>query len=86
MFDTVASFFRHPFALGALAVVILVLALSLLYTYMDYRKHRKPLVDADPQAEQTYTYQHHVKTVTVPLLKYRVQISVNRKPTGISKF
>ena len=67
-------------------IVGLILLIILIYTYIDYLRHRKPLVEADPFARQTYTYRHHISTVSIPLLKYRVHISFNRSPSGISKF
>ncbi len=63
-----------------------ILLLAMTYTYIDYRRHRKPLVEADPYARQTYTYQHHIRTVTIPLLRYRVHISFSPRPKGLSKF
>lgn len=67
-------------------IVGFILLVVLVYTYADYLRHRRPLVQADPFARQTYTYRHHISTVTIPLLKYRVHISFNRKPSSISKF
>lgn len=67
---------------GALAVSSTVLAgiiiSTLAYTYWDYRRHKQPLVEVDPDARHTYTYLHHVRVVTIPLLKYRVNVSFAR--------
>jgi hypothetical protein len=67
---------------GAVAVsTTLLLGLiigSLSYTYYDYRKHKKPLVVVDPGAKHSYTYLHHLRTVTMPLLKYRLSLSIQR--------
>jgi hypothetical protein len=56
---------------------------SLSYTYYDYRKHKKPLVAIDPNAKNTYTYRHHVMTVSIPLLKYRLSFKLQRQPDKI---
>ena len=77
---------RSPLLVIIGLVLLALLLLLFIYTYADYRKHRKPLVEADPSIGDRYTYQHHIKTVSVPLLKYRINISINRKPTGITKF
>jgi hypothetical protein len=50
----------------------------LLYTYVDFRKHRKPLLEMDSSARYTYTYAHHIKTVTIPLMRYRISVSVRK--------
>lgn len=76
---------------GMVIWVISIIAASLIlvaavYTYIDYRRHRKPLVEADPHASQTYTYRHHVSTVTIPLMRYRISISLSRQPKGITRF
>lgn len=63
-----------------------LLMLAIVYTFVDYRRHRKPLVQADPYARKTYTYGHHIHSVIIPLLQYRLKISINRNPDGITKF
>lgn len=57
-------------------IVILVAA---VVTYRDYRKHKKPLIDADPVAASSYTYWHHLKVVTVPVAAYRIRFTFERK-------
>lgn len=53
------------------------------YIYYDYRRHRKPLALADPNVK--YTLIHHVRVVTLPLLKYRVSLAYDRAtPNGQS--
>lgn len=69
-----------PIILGLIVFGIII------YTYSDFRKHRKPLVQADPYARHTYTYGHHISSVTIPLLRYRLHISLNSKPSGFKKF
>ncbi len=67
---------------GALAISSTLLAgiiiATFAYTYWDYRRHKQPLVADNPDAQHTYTYLHHVRVVTIPLLKYRVNVSFAR--------
>ncbi len=75
---------------GALAVSITLLLGLILgsgaFVYYDYRKHKKPLVAED--ANVHYTLLHHVKVVTIPLLKYRLsfQFESRQSSDGIHKF
>jgi DNA-binding beta-propeller fold protein YncE len=65
---------------GAVAVsTILLLGLiigSTTYLYVDYRKHKRPLVQEDPHVR--YTFAHHIKTVSIPLFKYRLRLSISK--------
>lgn len=70
-------------SVGLLALIILSVV---LYTYMDYRHHRKPLAQADVGAAIPYTFSHHVRVVTIPLLRYRLSITLKKKPSTISRF
>ncbi len=64
----------------ALAVPVgFVLVAGGLYTYIDYRKHKKPLTKMDPKLAKQYTYWHHLKVVTIPLSKYRLRVLVEKK-------
>ena len=68
--------------------VILVMAIFVafivgglaMFAHIDFEKHKKPLQEIDPNVN--YTYFHHLKVVTIPLLKYRVSfvLSKNSKP------
>ncbi len=73
----------------AIAVGILLLV-GAIYTYVDYLKHKKPLVQMDPQQANNYTYLHHLKVVSMPLLSYRLNITVSRvlptKSNNITKY
>lgn len=70
----------------ALAIPVgFFLILSATYTYVDYRKHKKPLVEANPKRAETYTYWHHIKVVSIPLARYRVRILLERKEFATSK-
>jgi hypothetical protein len=51
------------------------------YVFFDYQKHKRPLIEADPNAR--YTLGHHVRVVTLPLLKYRLSVRFEKKPTTI---
>ena len=57
-------------------IIITSLAIA---TYIDYRKHKKPLMEADPYNASTYTYWHHLKTVTIPLFSYRLSFAFEAK-------
>jgi hypothetical protein len=61
-----------------LPIGILILVTAVV-TYVDYRKHKKPLVEADPFAASTYTYWHHLRVVTIPLASYRLSVTFERK-------
>jgi hypothetical protein len=55
-----------------------VIVASSAYVYLDYRKHKQPLLEADPDAH--YTLGHHVRVVTLPLLKYRLSVRFEKQP------
>ena len=63
---------------GALAVSSTVLGGlflgSFAFVYYDYRRHKAPLKTIDPAVH--YTLGHHIKVVTLPILKYRLSIQV----------
>lgn len=60
----------------ALGAVMVFVAIS---TYIDYRRHRRPLYEEDPDVD--YTYLHHIKVVTIPLAKYRISVTLQRGPS-----
>lgn len=74
---------------GFTTVIPALIALSIIgasiYTYVDYRKHRKPLEEVDRELNTTiakqYTFWHHLKVVTIPLAKYRITIRLEKKAT-----
>lgn len=43
-----------------------------VYTYLDYRKHKRPLTQDDPYLASSYTYVHHLKVVALPMAMYRL--------------
>ena len=71
-----------------LAIVALSTILVVLFaiTYRDYKRHRKPLAQMDSGAGRQYTYIHHMKVVSFPMLRYRFSISVQKKSNLITKF
>ena len=68
-------------------VVLLVIVLLLvLITYIDYRKYRRPLAQIDIIASKKYTYMHHMRMVSFPMMRYRFSISLQKKSDMITKF
>ena len=60
---------RLPDSLTIALLTAIGLTLGLiLYLFIDYRAHRKPLQEADPHVH--YNLVHHVRVVSLPLLKY----------------
>lgn len=72
---------------GITTVITTFLAGSILalvvYTYVDYRKHKKPLLAADIEAgaqdAKKYTYWHHLNVVSLPLAQYRLRVVIEEK-------
>ncbi len=55
--------------------------------YRDYRKHKAPLKAVDPFVK--YSFLHHVRLVSLPLMKYRLSFQIehkNSKPASNQKF
>ena len=85
--DAIQSRLAETTVLGILAVVVLVLLFgAIVYAFIDYRHHRKPLAQADVGAALPYTFSHHIRVVTIPLLRYRLSISIKKKPSNITRF
>jgi hypothetical protein len=70
------SIFSEDFELVGQQGFVLILASILGYfiyefmgLYIDYLLHRKPLLAVDPDVH--YPLRHHVKQVTLPLIRYR---------------
>ncbi len=70
-----------------LVVILLFLGfiifLLVAYIYHDYRRHKRPLLQADPHVN--YSVIHHVRMVTIPMLKYRISFKFERN-TGVKRF
>lgn len=62
-------------AISAVLLLSLTLGTS-LYVWLDYRKHKKPLLQEDPAVR--YTLANHIKVVTLPLLTYRLRFQIER--------
>ena len=72
-------------AIGAIfgSLIIVVAIIAYIYTYHDYKKHKTPLLYADPNVQ--YTYGHHLKYVSIPLFRYRLVMRLQKNP-NFSKF
>ncbi len=57
------------------SIIIAIVA----YTYIDYRRFKKPLMIAEPNIAKQYTYWHHLKVVRLPIAKYRVMVVFERR-------
>ena len=60
-----------------LAPLGLGLILAIAWLYRDYRRHKKPLKALDPKVK--YSFWHHLHVVSLPVLKYRLSINVDRR-------
>lgn len=47
-----------------------------MFVHIDFEKHKKPLQEIDPNVN--YTYFHHFRVVTIPLLKYRISFVLSK--------
>ena len=54
----------------------LIIVALVIYIYRDYKKHKLPLIQADPRAK--YSVVHHVRMVTIPMLRYRINVKFER--------
>lgn len=70
-----------PYVMLLIILLVAVISIILVCTFLDYGRHRRPLVEADPNIR--YTLGHHVRVVTIPLLRYRLHIRFEKKPTNI---
>lgn len=68
-----------------LGVLVFLLLIIMVNTYVDYRRHRRPLVMEDPSVP--YTFSHHVRQVSIPIFRYRLSLALHStKPTSIKRF
>ena len=71
-----------------IVVIVLVLLSALIYVYVDYRRHKKPLESVDPNVN--YSLFHHIAVVTIPIFRYRLSIRLSKinpnSPKGVHKF
>lgn len=71
-------------AVTAFLVLSGLLLISLaIWTYIDYLRHKRPLKQAS--AKVKYTFWHHLKVVSIPLLRYRLSISLYKKAPNKSE-
>lgn len=57
-----------------LAVPLIVIV---IWLKADYSRHKRPLKEIDPNVH--YTFWHHIKVVTIPLLSYRITFMIQKK-------
>lgn len=66
---------------GVIIVTAILVAIPLIivvaYLRFDYLRHKRPLQEIDPNVK--YTFWHHVRVVTIPLLSYRVTFMVQKR-------
>lgn len=55
----------------------LLLIAGTVFTYYDYRRHKQPLLAVDDSVQ--YSYFHHLKVVSLPVMKYRFSVGLDRK-------
>jgi hypothetical protein len=71
---------------AATAVIIGFILIAIAsYTYIDYKRHKKPLISIEPELAKQYTYTHHLRVVTIPLFKYRLSIKLEKKPKNVTE-
>lgn len=56
--------------------VPLALLFTAIYVVYDWQRHRKPLIEQDPNVR--YTIWHHLRVVTIPVFKYRISFVVSK--------
>ncbi len=64
--------------ISIILIVLAALLLAWLIVFMiaDYFRHRAPLKQADPEVR--YSFGHHLKVVTIPLIKYRIGFKIEK--------
>lgn len=71
-----------------LAIVVVILLAVVIYVYLDYRRHKKPLLSVDPNVN--YSLFHHIAVVTIPIFRYRLSIRLSKvnpqNSKGVHKF
>lgn len=71
-------------SVGVLTVTAFLIGLPLLIIVIwlkaDYKRHKKPLLEADPNVR--YTFWHHIKVVTFPLFSYRITLMIQKNNTN----
>jgi len=71
-----------------LAILIAIVLAVMVYIYIDYRRHKKPLMSVDPNVN--YSLLHHIAVVTIPIFRYRLSIRLSKvnsnNSRGVHKF
>ncbi len=71
-------------SVGVLVITAILIGLPLfslvLWLKADYKHHKRPLKEADPNVN--YTFWHHIKVVTFPLLSYRITFMIQKNSTN----
>lgn len=57
-------------------IVAFIVGALAMYTRIDFKRHKEPLKQIDPNVR--YTYAHHIKVVTIPLLRYRISLFLDK--------
>lgn len=60
------------------SLIIAVALATYIYTYQDYKKHKAPLLNANPNTH--YSYSHHLKYVSIPTVQYRIIANFQKDP------
>jgi hypothetical protein len=70
---------------GPLLVLSGLLITGGVVSYVDYRRHKKKLVESFKKAAKKYTYWHHLKVVSIPLARYRIKIVIDERKQSKKK-
>ncbi len=68
---------------GFLVLAGLLLITLTAWSYIDYKRHKRPLKQANKKVN--YTFWHHLKVVSFPLLRYRLSINVYKRAPNKSE-
>lgn len=77
---------------GMITTIIIFIGILMIeltiWAYVDYRHHKRPLQTIDPNVK--YSFWHHLHVVSLPLIKYRLSISIDKRisnrSTNIRKY
>lgn len=58
-------------------VIAIAMAIAVAVLKRDYQRHKRPLQEISPNVD--YTFWHHIRVVTIPLLSYRVTFMVQKR-------
>jgi len=72
---------------GAVTAFLILAGLLLLtltmWTLIDYHRHKRPLKEANKKIN--YSFWHHLKVVSIPLLRYRLSVNVYKRTPSKSE-